>query len=43
VEKTPIYFVSTFGSKINDFERKTPGKKRKNSKNLKVAGNYHNI
>jgi hypothetical protein len=30
---------STFGSKINEFE----WKKTKNSKNLKVAGNYPNI
>ena len=43
VEKTPIYIFSTFGSKINEFERKKSEKKRKNSKNLKVAGNYPNI
>jgi hypothetical protein len=43
VEKTPIYIFSTFGSKINEFERKKPGKNRKNAKNLKVAGNYPNI
>jgi hypothetical protein len=40
VEKTPIYISSTFGSKINEFERK---ELEKNSKNLKVAGNYPNI
>ena len=34
--KTLIHFFSTFGSKINKFELK----KRKKSKNLKVAGNY---
>ena len=43
VEKTPIYIFSIFGSKINVFERKKSEKKRKNSKNLKVAGNYPNI
>ena len=30
-------------SKINEFERKKSEKKQKNSKNLKVAGNYPNI
>jgi hypothetical protein len=40
VEKTPIYFFSTFGSKINEFEQKKSEKKEKNSENLKVAGNY---
>jgi hypothetical protein len=39
VEKTPIYIFFTFGSKINEFERK---KWEKKSKNLKVAGNYPN-
>jgi hypothetical protein len=38
VEKTPIYIFSTFGSKINKFGRKKLEKNRKNSKNLKVAG-----
>jgi hypothetical protein len=42
VEKTPIYIFSTFGSKINEFERKKLEKNEKNSKNLKVAGNYPN-
>ena len=36
-------FQTPFGSKLNEFERKKIGKKRKNSKNLKVAGNYPNI
>ena len=44
VEKTPIYIFSTFGSKINEFERKKlEKKKRKKSKNLKVASNHPNI
>ena len=43
VEKVPIYSFSTFGSQINQFERKKLGKRQKNSKNLKVAGNYPNI
>ena len=43
VEKTPVYIFSTFGSKINKFERKKSEKKRKNSKNLKDADNYPNI
>jgi hypothetical protein len=43
VEKTPIYIFSTFGSKINEFERKKLEKNKKNPKNLKVAGNYPNI
>jgi hypothetical protein len=29
VEKTPIYIFSTFGSKINEFERKKSEKIRK--------------
>ena len=37
MEKTPIYIFSTFGSKINEFERK------KLEKNKKVAGNYPSI
>jgi 3-oxoacyl-[acyl-carrier-protein] synthase III len=42
-EKIPIYIFSTFGSKINEFERKKIQKKNsKNLKNLKVAGNYPN-
>jgi hypothetical protein len=44
-KKTPIYIFSTFCSKINEFERKKLekiGKKQKNSKNLKVTGNYPN-
>jgi hypothetical protein len=40
VEKKPIYIFSTFGSKINEFERKKSEKKRKNSKNPEVAGTY---
>ena len=28
-EKTPIYIFSTFGSKINEFERKKIGKNQK--------------
>ena len=40
LKKHPYIFFSTFGSKINEFERK---KSEKNSKNLKVAGNYPNI
>ena len=36
-KKPPIYIFSTFGSKINEFERK------KLEKILKVAGNYPNI
>ena len=42
-KKHPYIFFSTFGSKINKFERKKIRKKQKNSKNLKVAGNYPNI
>jgi hypothetical protein len=42
-KKTPIYIFSTFGSKINKFERKKSEKNKKRSKNLKVAGNYPNI
>ena len=42
MEKTIISFFSTFGSKINEFGQKI-GKNRKNSKNLKVAGNCPNI
>jgi uncharacterized protein (DUF2225 family) len=41
--KTPICIFSTFGSKINEFERKKSEKKQKNSKILKVAGNYPTI
>ena len=40
MEKTPIYIFSTFGSKINEFERKKSEKNEKKSKSLKVAGNY---
>ena len=46
VEKTPISFFTTFGSKINEFGRKKSEKNEKipkNSKNLKVAGNYPSI
>ena len=32
VEKTPIYIFSTFGSKMNKFERKKLEKKEKNPK-----------
>jgi hypothetical protein len=39
----PIYIFPTFFSKMNKFEQKKIGKKQKNSKNLKVAGNYPNI
>ena len=39
---THIIFF-TFGSKINEIERKKLEKRQKNSKNLKVAGNYPNI
>ena len=39
MEKTPISFFSTFGSKINEFEQKKWEKNLKNSKNLNVAGN----
>jgi hypothetical protein len=39
---TPIYIFSTFGSKLNEFKQKKL-EKTKNSKNLKVAGNYPNI
>ena len=38
-----IYIFPTFGSKINEFERKKLEKDEKKSKNLKVAGNYPNI
>ena len=38
-----MYIFSTLGSKINEFMRKKIRKKRKNSKNLKVTGNYPNI
>ena len=41
VEKTLIYFFSTFGSKLNEFEQKELEKTKKNSKNL--AGNYPNV
>ena len=30
LEKTPIYIFSTFGSKINEFERKKSEKNEKN-------------
>jgi hypothetical protein len=43
VGKTPIYIFSTFGAKINEFERKKSERNKKKSKNLKVAGNYPNI
>jgi hypothetical protein len=43
VEKTTIYIFSTFGSKIDKFERKESEKNKKIPKNLKVAGNYPNI
>jgi hypothetical protein len=36
VEKTPIYFFSTFGSKINKFERKKSEKNEKNPKTQKL-------
>jgi hypothetical protein len=36
VEKTPIYIFSTFGSKINEFERKKLEKNRKIPKTLKL-------
>jgi hypothetical protein len=41
-KNTHIYF-STFGSKINEFERKKLEKKQRKSQKLKVAGNYPNI
>jgi hypothetical protein len=36
VEKTPIYFFSTFGSKINQFERKKSDKNKKIPKTKKL-------
>ena len=36
MEKTPISFFSTFGSKINEFERKKSEKNEKNSKTIKL-------
>jgi hypothetical protein len=36
VEKTPIYIFSTFGSKINEFERKKSEKNEKISKTKKL-------
>ena len=41
-KKHPYIFFFTFRSKINEFEEKKL-EKRKNSKNLKVAGNHPNI
>ena len=41
--KTPIYIFLDFGSRKKDFERKNRKTPRKNSKNLKVAGNYPNM
>ena len=43
VETMLIFIFSTFGSKINEFERKKSEKNEKNPKNLKVARNYPNI
>ena len=42
-KKHPYIFFSTFGSKINKFERKKSEKNKKKSKNLKGAGNYPHI
>ena len=42
-KKHPYLFFSAFGLKINKFGRKKSGKNKKNSKNLKVAGNYPSI
>ena len=39
-EKTFIYFFSTFGSKINEFEQKKLEKTEKIPKTQKVAGKY---
>jgi hypothetical protein len=38
-----MYIYSTFGSKVNKFERKKSEKNEKIAKALKVAGNYPNI
>ena len=42
-KKDPYTFFSTFGSKINEIERKKYEKNKKIQKKLKVAGNYPNI
>ena len=36
MEKTPIHFFSTFGSKINEFERKKSEKNEKIQKTSKL-------
>ena len=42
-KKYPYTFFSTFGSKINEIERKKYEKNEKIQKKLKVAGNNPNI
>jgi hypothetical protein len=39
VEKIPIHFFSTFGSKINEFERKKIGSKQKIANTTTLTSN----